>query len=542
MRKYFSFFFLIIIIASNGLGQSYDAMGIIYDSISNLPVLGARVEVIDASTGEIDIFITDGNGQYGNQAPSTVQPQITEILLGLPYPHPVSGTASIPFSQSGTFAMYDIRGRLIHEQKLDSASLNIEIKRDLPAGVYLYAIKSQGKVLAAQKMTVTESFRKLSLIRTQKIPSSTTDKIQQPKDQTYPKFVFINVEASGYVTKNTMTILHPDHFSPRDYVIAPIPQVSRVHGLVADQTCSTIINQGTIAVRTSDNLVHRERIQADGSFDFVVSGSSGDQVNVWLEDLAGYCGDTFTLCKMGQPSSLGTTASCVSVYEPDTLSVSLGALAYPDGHYILALSSNMASNGMMLDMVSGRYHLGVSKWEHDSLRFIKVLNQYPSFTDSIPVDVNSSMDRATNWLAGKFGTPLGLSFVSHVQPDSAWYDWGHPYWESAEGPDFWDWSAIWIHDTVSSGPVNVGWPAEAGTGYPEGYPFTVQTKAFCLSAFFNYYILEMTEALGVMDYLGGSNGAAFDIDEQNDISGFSELGLTIWSIVFTYGPGSFAVP
>lgn len=527
------------------IGQTYQAAGRITDSITGLPVPGAIVEVVDASTGSVGMNLTDANGMYGGQSTTAVGQQPVSLLLGAPSPNPVMGVAAIQYAGTGVFVLYDLRGRTLLKQEL-AGDVTLRMARELPAGTYIYALQSGNRILAARKFTTGAGLRQLDLLQRDKIADpGPSDREPTSKTQAYPTFVFINVEADGFVPKRSMTVLYPDHVTARDYVLAPVPTTMRVHGMVADHSCATPMSTGFLAIRTEDDVVHSAVIQPDGTFDITVDRPGDEAVDVWLGGVSGFCGDTFTLCKMNLPSALGVTASCVSVYEPDTLTTSLAELAYPSGHYVLALEEQYVSMDSFRESVSGRYHRGVAKWESPSIQFVKILNQYPNKLDPIPTYPGSSIDRTIDLLSDQFETPLGLRYVTTVTADSLWYDWGaEPFWESDQGPDYWDGTAYMFFDSYAHVAHNLGWPAEIGHTLG-GYPFLLLCNGAGVSfgQGFSLYLSEITESMGVMDdYATGSNHFAFEYDDTPVPVGFSDLGLAIWSAIHTYTPGSFAFP
>lgn len=525
------------------MGQTYQAAGQITDSITGLPVSSAIVEVVDVSTGTVGTYLTDSDGFYGNQSTTDVGQRPGPLFLGAPSPSPVRVAAAIEYSVNGTFVLYDLRGRVLVEQGL-AGDTTLRLARSLPAGTYIYALERGGRILAARKLMTTGGLRRLDLMHRDEIQEAgPTDVDESAKTRSTPIFVFINVEAQGYVPSSTMTVLYPDHVTTRDYGLAPIPAVMRVHGLAADQSCTTPFSSGTVAIRTEDETVHTAAIQPDGTFDITIDRPGDEVVEVWLEGASGFCGDTFTLCKMGLPSAIGVTASCVSVYEPDTLMTTLSALAYPGGHFLLALEEQYVTMDSFRESVSSRYHRGVAKWESPSIQFVKILNQYPNKLDPIPAYPGHSIDQTIEFLSDKYDTPLGLQFMATVTADSVWYDWGAtPFWESAQGPEYWDGSAYMFYDSYAHVAHNLGWPAEIGDTYG-GYPFIVLCSGAGVSfgQSLGLYVSEITESLGLMDDLAtSSNTFAFEFDDE--LTGFSEVGLAIWSAIHTYTPGSFAFP
>jgi hypothetical protein len=118
----------------------------------------------------------------------------------------------------------------------------------------------------------------------------------------------------------------------------------------------------------------------------------------------------------------------------------------------------------------------------------------------------------------------------------------HQYFENAEPIAEVDWDvptyqgAIILYEDNSSGPGNIRGPPP---GRPTFYGVLAHTRA---SDNQNLQITELMEALGINDYSSGSNGLAFEKDDQFQITGLNHIGKAVLAVANTYLPGDFAIP
>lgn len=513
--------------------------GQVTDAMTGDPISGAAVQVILPFLDAQFDYVTDAEGRYIDTDVAVDPQPRSHVFLGPAFPGPVSGAAAVRYSRVGEFSLFDFRGRRVAGVELTGGTSTLTLPRTLASGIYVAALRSHGVVVDARTIVVQDGLDRLTLEFTEKIAApesgSRGPEDTHQKDESWGDYYcFINIQKAGYIPASTWTLVWPNAESARSFRLAPIPTEPRIHGVLVDQTCSQALGSATIAVGTNDGSVYRHQVAVNGEFDFTPPLAGNPDVRVWLEDLDGFEGDTFTLCKRNQPSAIGVTASCVSVCEPDTLTLPLHELAYPGGHYLLTLETAMAENDTMLNMLTragyGRH--GIEKWQQPHIRLMKQLNTYRDDTQPIPGDVSHQIDLAMDWLAHAYGTDLGLHYIETAVRDSFWGP------GNALDRDLLYGTAMFSFDHLNTIPLNIRFPPIA-VSFDDSYPFTILGTALCVpgqdSAWL--YILEITEALGIGDYRQGSNHWAFSYQSSTEFR-FNPLGETIWAILHTYRGGA----
>ena len=139
--------------------------GIVTDSSGNYYVGGCFTSSVAFgstwlnSAGGLDIWV--GKLSSGTPVDDELAPDLTDVsCLSDAWPNPfrVGTTATIKANvaqrESGTLTIYNLRGQIVQSQQLSSGSHEIAINgKDLPAGIYLYQLKTPS-VVTSKKLVL----------------------------------------------------------------------------------------------------------------------------------------------------------------------------------------------------------------------------------------------------------------------------------------------------------------------------------------------------------------------------------------------------
>lgn len=242
----------------------------------------------------------------------------------------------------------------------------------------------------------------------------------------------------------------------------------------------------------------------------------------------GYRTKTFTFMKSDESSATGTEFTGVDIFEQSGGQTTRGVLTYDLGHVALTFSQASAENDTILYMIRAQGNDGVVKWTEP------VRKPYNRLDDQVSGEYigdgrKAQQENALNFVAGIEGLPGEITCPFYESTLAVQEGNGYP-----QDPN--GWVVAQMRNDTNAGNIRGPPPADETFTYLVGWsPWNDFTG--------NTLTLEFLEAMGLNDYISGSNhhGVSFDPD-TDAITGLNKIGQVVLSVANTYLPGDFAIP
>lgn len=438
---------------------------------------------------------------------------------------------------------YDLRGRRVGRQMTSALpqagqavefGLELESHGYLPAGVYLLAVTLGDEIRSIKVTRLARDFGRIVLERATVARARELgwdlDEIRS-KDASSRQAINIVVEQDDFPVHIEAVDLVPG-LNQFEVDLAPAVGSVLVHGRTGDELGDLMPGGGQWSfINSASGDVYTADLDASGYWSVTLPDSIPSQREMWIQfgGNADYRPGTFTFLKSDSCSAVGVEFTSVDVHpgQESFGRATFEALDYSAGHVALAFSEASAANDTIMDMIRNPWtNDGVWKWVHPTR------NLY-SRTDRRPSGEEISEERRALQLAA-------LEFVrTHAMrlPGDIDLPYVDDILDPVEAPGYPDDPLGWvvIYEYAWDGPPgnHRGPPGSPGTmtyavGHTEGL-------------WFNTMVSELMEALGLNDYVTGTNSHGFDFSPDGELI-LSRVGRIVLAVANTYAPYDFKIP